>query len=198
MNLEFFLSITFDVVENNSYASIKRLIKDQLPYYSEITFVLVEYSSFAFFEWLINDFLSHCYELLLPVIFVIENKPFYFLVPGIYSLQWCHNERGGVSNHQPHDCLLNCLFSRRSKKTWKLRVTGLCERNSLVTGEFPIQRASKAENVSIWWRHHVMMDYDVQKFYPSMCESVPRLNIKDGLSRYGNFHHKDKTVVLSL
>ena len=23
------------------------------------------------------------------------------------------------------------------------------------TGEFPAQRASNAENVSIWWRHHV-------------------------------------------
>ena len=37
--------------------------------------------------------------------------------------QWHHNERDGVSNHQPHDCLLNCLFRRRSKKTSKLRVT---------------------------------------------------------------------------
>ena len=27
---------------------------------------------------------------------------------------------------------------------------------SPVTGEFPAQRASNAENVSIWWRHHVM------------------------------------------
>ena len=44
---------------------------------------------------------------------------------------------------------------RRSKKTSKLRVTGLCEGNSPVTGEFPAQRASNAENVSIWWRHHV-------------------------------------------
>ena len=25
------------------------------------------------------------------------------------------------------------------------------------TGEFPSQRASYAENVSIWWRHHVLM-----------------------------------------
>ena len=25
--------------------------------------------------------------------------------------------------------------------------------NSLVTGEFPAQRASNAENISIWWRH---------------------------------------------
>ena len=40
-------------------------------------------------------------------------------------LQWRHNERDGVSNHQPHDCLLNRLFRRRSKKTSKLRVTGL-------------------------------------------------------------------------
>ena len=40
------------------------------------------------------------------------------------------------------------------RKTSKLRVTGLCEGNSPVTGEFPAQRASYAENVSIWWRHH--------------------------------------------
>ena len=36
----------------------------------------------------------------------------------------------GVSNHQPHGCLLNRLFRRRSKKTSKLRVTGLCVGNS--------------------------------------------------------------------
>ena len=39
-------------------------------------------------------------------------------------------------------------------KKSKLRVTGLCEGNSPVTGEFPAQRASNAENASIWWRHH--------------------------------------------
>ena len=43
---------------------------------------------------------------------------------------------------------------RRSKKTSKLRVIGLCEGNSPGTGEFPAQRASNAENVSIWCRHH--------------------------------------------
>ena len=41
-------------------------------------------------------------------------------------LRWRHNGRDSVSNHQPHDCLLNRLFRRRSKKTSKLRVTGLC------------------------------------------------------------------------
>ena len=45
-------------------------------------------------------------------------------------LRWRHNERDSVSNHQPHDCLLNGLFRRRSKKTSKLRVTGLCVGNS--------------------------------------------------------------------
>ena len=73
----------------------------------------------------------------------------------VMSLQWCHNWRDGVSKHQPHDCLLNRLFWRRSKKTSKLRVTGLCEGNSPDAGELPAQRASNAENVSIWWRHHV-------------------------------------------
>ena len=58
-------------------------------------------------------------------------------------LQWRHNECNDISNHQPHDCLLNCLFRCKSKKTSKLRVTGLWEGNSLVTGEFPTQRASK-------------------------------------------------------
>ena len=70
------------------------------------------------------------------------------------SLQWRHYGRNIVSNHQPHDCLLNRLFRRRSKKTSKLRVTGLCAGNSPGTGEFPAQIASNAENVFIWWRHH--------------------------------------------
>ena len=72
----------------------------------------------------------------------------------IKVLQWRHNRNDSVSNHQHHDCLLSRLFRRRSKKTSKLRVTGLCAGNSPGTGEFPAQMASNAENVSIWWRHH--------------------------------------------
>ena len=74
------------------------------------------------------------------------------------ALLWCHNGRDGVSNHQPHQCLLNRLFRRRSKKTSKLRVTSLCAGNSPGTGKFPAQMASNAENVSIWWRHHGIHD----------------------------------------
>ena len=79
----------------------------------------------------------------------------------LYTLQWRHNGRDCVSNHQPRDCLLNRLFRRRSKKTPKLRVTGLSAGNSPVTGEFPAQMVSNAENVSIWWRHHDMHILDV-------------------------------------
>ena len=58
------------------------------------------------------------------------------------SLQWRHNGWDSVSNHQSHDCLLNRLFRRRSNKTSKLRVSGLCAGNSPVTGEFPAKMAS--------------------------------------------------------
>ena len=46
------------------------------------------------------------------------------------------------------------VYSGRLKNTTKLCVTGLCEGDSPVTGEFPAQIASNAENVSIWWSHH--------------------------------------------
>ena len=75
-----------------------------------------------------------------------------------FSLQWRHNGRDSVSNHRPHECLLNLLFRGRSNKTPKLRVTGLCAGNSPGTGEFHAQMASNAENVSFWWRHDVVTE----------------------------------------
>ena len=60
------------------------------------------------------------------------------------------------------------LFRRRLKKTSKLCVTGLCACNSPVTGKFPAQMASNAENDSIWWRHHAeawfMWDVAIELF----------------------------------
>ena len=83
------------------------------------------------------------------------------------ALRWRYNGHDCVSNNQPHDCLLNRLFRHRSKKTLKLRVTALCAGNSTGTGEFPAQKGSYAENVSIWWRHHgiyVIMSRRLQSF----------------------------------
>ena len=74
-------------------------------------------------------------------------------------LRWRHNGRDGVSNHQPPECLLNRLFRRRSTKTSKLRVTGLCAGNSPV----PAQMACNAESVSIWWRHHALIHWGRNK-----------------------------------
>ena len=95
-----------------------------------------------------------CNALTLFSISIIEGQHGPVSPKLSWSLQWRHNDHDGVSNHQPHGCLLNHLFRRRSKQTSKLRVTGLCAGNSPGTGEFPTQMTSNAENVSIWWRHH--------------------------------------------
>ena len=76
------------------------------------------------------------------------------------SLQWRHNEPDDVWNHRLYEYLLSSLSRPRSKKTSKHRLTGPCEGNSPVTGEFPAQRASSAENVYIWWRRHVLQFID--------------------------------------
>ena len=74
---------------------------------------------------------------------------YYTLAFKCRTLQWRYNGRDGISNHQPHDCLLNRLCRRRPKKTSKLRVTSHCGGNSPVTCKFPAQRASYTEIVSI-------------------------------------------------
>ena len=145
----------------------------------------MEFSSLAASEFIILTTCSHCENLIKMMTFRIHcmyrkygswtlesiiksGKP-----SGIASetsaqgqgnqSQWRHNS---VSNHQPLDCLLNRLFRRRSKKTSKLRVTGLCAGNSPGTGEFPAQMASYAENVSIWWRYHA------HELCPCICVAI--------------------------
>ena len=71
------------------------------------------------------------------------------LACGLSTLQWRHNGHDGVSNYRNLKFLLNRLFRRRSKKTSKLHVAGPCEGNSPVTGEFPSQKTSNAENACL-------------------------------------------------
>ena len=73
-------------------------------------------------------------------------------------------------------CQITCVSIVYSNKTAKLRVTSLCEGNSLMTGEFPAQRASNAENVSTWWRHHINLvsNFLADILYPNVigfCQS---------------------------
>ena len=102
------------------------------------------WKKFKKFCFLSYEYLGHAYICFIEAYELCNSN----------TLRWRHNDRDGISNHQPHDCLLNRLFRRISKKTSKLCVTGLCAGNSPCTGEFPAQMASNVENVSIWWRHH--------------------------------------------
>ena len=70
------------------------------------------------------------------------------------SLQRRHNGSDRVSNHQPHYCLLNRLFGRRSKKHHSSASL------AFVRGihRSPVNSPHKGQwlgDVSIWWRHHV-------------------------------------------
>ena len=87
------------------------------------------------------------------------------------SLQWRHNEHDGASNHRRLDCLPNRLFRRRSKKTSKFRVTGLCGGNPPVTGGFPSQRFSNAS----WWRRHDYQYSTLQMSRQARQTTFPRI-----------------------
>ena len=106
----------------------------------------------------------------------------YFHFSVWHSLQWRHNEHDSVSNDQR----LDRLVRPQSKKTSKLRVTGVCEGNSPVPGEFPAQRVSNAENVSISWRHHV--HHNSPSYMPSrICQCC------SGTTTLGLYSQSDKT-----
>ena len=63
------------------------------------------------------------------------------------------------------------LIRHRSKEASKFRVTGLCWGNPSVAGillDSP-QKASNAENVSIWWRHHAIVLVPMKQ--PSMMRT---------------------------
>ena len=70
---------------------------------------------------------------MLPT-YSLASRCFHLKLLSISTSQWRHNEHDGVSNHQPHDCLLKRLFKHRSKNSSKLRVTGL------LWGEFTSDR----------------------------------------------------------
>ena len=109
-----------------------------------------------------NSTSAYCSSTPLQTLNILELEQECFINPGWcqgqlcnrslryeVTLRWRHNERDGVSNHQPPDCLLSRLFRRRSKKhqrTPSLAFEG--------TADFSTQRASNAGNVSIWWCHH--------------------------------------------
>ena len=65
------------------------------------------------------------------------------------TLQWRHNDHDSVSNHQ-HHVVIQTQIKENTKVPCHWPLCG----DFTGTGDFPAQRASYAENVSIWWRHH--------------------------------------------
>ena len=85
---------------------------------------------------------------------------------------------------------------RRYKKIPKLRVSGLCEGNSLVTGEFPAQRSSDVENVSIWWRHHVLCLFRLDLLKPTLDSRNHATTTESRFKMADKYQRKVKTICL--
>ena len=77
------------------------------------------------------------------------------------SLQRRQNQGHGVSNDQQLDGLFNYLFKLTSKKISKPTSVALCEGDPLMTVGFPSQRGRNAEIISMAWRHHVAIEFEL-------------------------------------
>ena len=115
-----------------------------------------------------------------------------------YSSQWRHNERRGISNHQPHDCLFNRLLRRRSRKTsnsaslafvwgihwWPVNSPhiGPVTRKVFPFDDVMMQRTRSS---------HVNAKYFVYEF---KYDQVGRFNTKASSHQCRDSHYKDKTA----
>ena len=102
--------------------------------------------------------------IVFIVLWLKETSPFVHVA--VCTLQWRHNERHWVSNHRHFDCILIACSGADQ------RIHQHSALLAFVTGEFPAQKASNAENVSIWWRHQAQLEW--RKFYV-FCISGKRM-----------------------
>ena len=119
----------------------------------------------------------------------IQHETLYAIIMFPSPLHWRQNGHDSVSNHQPHDCLLKRLFRPRSKKTSKLRVTGLCAGNSPVTDEFPhkwpvTRKMLPFDDVTMQWCHSRVCHPGGHHwdYYPDTlsCNQIPATHVKIG------------------
>ena len=124
-----YLCPVYQVVDNEIHFVTKCCINENLrtAFWNKIQTINIEFP-------LLSDENKFCYMMCNghPRVLSWYGKFVYqsFQIQRKGSLQWRHNDQDGVSNHQRHGCLLNRSFRRRSKKTSKLHVTGLCVGNS--------------------------------------------------------------------
>ena len=120
---------------------------ERIRFYGRLIVICNEIASISFYlRYIPMQWGGFIYHVLTSVVsnghtmcreFTPTDRRQILISEGPHPLQCHHNGHGGVSNHQPLDCLLNCLFKLRLKKTSKLCVTGLCAGNSPVTVKSP-------------------------------------------------------------
>ena len=112
------------------------------------------------------------YQILVKDLIMLRNTSCYRHLA--ISLQWRHNERDGLPNHQPRGCLLYLLFSRRSKKTSKIRVTGLC---AVTPKMFPfddvIMRTGTWLLMHYFWSRVIYTDWPVSSWHAASGHRQP-------------------------
>ena len=85
--------------------------------------------------------------------------------------QWRHNERDRVASQITsltivYSTVYSGVDQRKHQRSALLAFVRRIHPS--VTGEFPAQKASNAENISIWWRHHI---YDLANL-TNVSESI--------------------------
>ena len=98
----------------------------------------------------------------------------------VILLSWCQSVLTDVSwpNHYT-DVIMSLMASQITSLAivYSPVCSGIYQRKhqssvslAFVTGEFPTQKASNAENVSIWWRHHVISTLLLMWVAKGVCE----------------------------
>ena len=118
---------------------------------THLHWILVRYCSHCLCFKVSKRGINLCYDTVMCMIHTVVSQVTNLEKKFTSTVEYGHY---GVSNHRRVSCLRNRFSSADQKKISKLRVNGLYEGNSSVTGEFPAQRPSNGEIVSIWWRHH--------------------------------------------
>ena len=109
----------------------------------------------------------HCWHMIDSIIpgWTQSHKKYNRLL----KIHYCDVKMGAMASQITSLTILNRSFRRRSKKTSKLCITGLCAGNSPVTGEFPPQMASNVQNGSIWWCHNVDFSWQRENAFRIGC-----------------------------
>ena len=105
----------------------------------------------CFFSTRIRICTGRSHKIIIDSFHVDIQQPFYYIQKEFIAIYYSDVIMSAMASQITG---LSIVYPTVCSGADQLRVTGLCDGNSRVTGEFPAQRASNAKIVSIWWRHH--------------------------------------------